>query len=309
MIDENILKSLESNIRDPSYSVIVSKFEQPEFCNKDRLKIILQQYNPNLEKIIENKENIILELKSVLNDNNIPIPSSVDSEIFVNSCVEKTLTIDSVLDSDKNNSLFISKLTGSLSNEKTQPVNSPKVSIILNKDGVNFIEKDYPNYFNRTKFKIRNNKIYISIPNKVNTFVYRSQRINKNGDVVSTVTRTEANVVDGELPLAIGSTVLNGTEYYKIEITYVLKSDITAQKIESITTPFEREIELTFNNSYSKVPGVIITMDEDKKPFVSYAVNFEEQNKKITGCTITFKNVKRMKQYDDLNITIIGLNG
>ena len=48
MINPNILKSLESNFQDTSYSVIISKFEQPEFCNKDQLKIYMEQFKPEL---------------------------------------------------------------------------------------------------------------------------------------------------------------------------------------------------------------------------------------------------------------------
>ena len=310
MIDENILKSLESNIQDPSYSVIISKFAQPKFCNKDRLEIKLQQYNPNLEEIIENKENIIIKLKETLKNNNITIPSIVNSEIFVNSCIEKTLIIDSFLDTDKNKSLFIPKLTGSLSNEEVQPLNSPITLLILDKNGIHFIEKDYPNYFNKTRFRIRDDKLYISIPNKINTFTYHVERVDNKGAVISTTNKTENDVVDGQLALNIRQSVQNGSDYYKIKITYTLKNDITTQKIESITTPFEKEIELTFNNVYIKTPGIVVTMDEDKKPFTSYIVDFtKNKKKKIIGCKITFKNVKRMKEYDDLNITIIGPNG
>ena len=63
MIDSNILKSLESSFEDPSYSVVISHFDQPSFCNKGKVEISLQQFSPNLEKIIENKENYIEELK------------------------------------------------------------------------------------------------------------------------------------------------------------------------------------------------------------------------------------------------------
>ena len=77
MINPNILKSLESNFQDPSYSVIISKFEQPEFCNKDQLKIYMEQFSPNLEHIIENNLNVIERLKSLLTENNIEIPNDI----------------------------------------------------------------------------------------------------------------------------------------------------------------------------------------------------------------------------------------
>ena len=75
MINTNILNILESNFQDPSYSVVISKFEQPEFCNKDQLKIYMQQFTPNLETIIENNKNNIDRLKQILKENNIPIPT------------------------------------------------------------------------------------------------------------------------------------------------------------------------------------------------------------------------------------------
>lgn len=309
MIDENILKSLESNIQDPSYSVIVSKFNQPKFCNKNRLEITLKQYNPNLEKIIENKENIIEILKNTLTSHNISIPNSANAEQFVNSCVEKTLTIDSNLNTDTKNSLFISELIGSISNEEEKPVTSARVLFRVDKEGIKILQKDTPNYFNKTKFRMNSSgKIIVSVPKKVESILIISKKTNANG-VVEKITNF-STIEDQKVTMNYTKSFLTNNGYFDMELRYTLRSDITTQKIESITTQFQKEIELSFNYEYEDVPGIIITMDEDKKPFGSYIVNFyENENNKINGCKITFKNVKRMKDYDNLNITIISPNG
>lgn len=61
MIDSNMLKILESTFQEPSYSVIINSIEQEEHCNKDQIRMHLQQINPNLEQIIE-KQKMILKL-------------------------------------------------------------------------------------------------------------------------------------------------------------------------------------------------------------------------------------------------------
>ena len=127
MINPEILKILETNFQDPSYSIVISNFNQEEFCNKDKLEISVQQFSPNLEKIIENKENVINELKGILLSNGISIPRNL-YELKINSCVEKVFTIESFLDSDENQ-LFFSRLTGNLNNDKPKKlINSDSIT-------------------------------------------------------------------------------------------------------------------------------------------------------------------------------------
>ena len=71
MISPNILKILKSTHEDPSYSVIITGYDQQESCDRDKTTLIVEQVNPNLYDIIENKEQVIDVLKKTLRDNNL----------------------------------------------------------------------------------------------------------------------------------------------------------------------------------------------------------------------------------------------
>lgn len=329
MINTNILKILESTLEDPSYSVIISNFNQTEFCNKDRLEMTVKQYNPNLEEIIENKMNIIDELKSLLTENNIEIPDLY--EFNINSCVNRTLIIDSVVDVNKNDSLFISRLTGSITNDIEDDLPSKKVKLSNKKGSLEIIEKDNPNLFNRLKFRKNNNDLIISISKKIETITIKDEQIDKNNEnIVETLNYSIADMEDNKITIPfldklnvyettiipaeneededeVVQELISSTDiYHNLSISYTLKNNLVNQKIESITTPFESVIELEFVNSYKNLPGVIITTDEDKKKFSSYTTQFtQNENNEYIGVKINFKNVKRSKEYSDVNITII----
>lgn len=329
MINTNILKILESTLEDPSYSVIISNFNQTEFCNKDRLEMTVKQYNPNLEEIIENKMNIIDELKSLLTENNIEIPDLY--EFNINSCVNRTLIIDSVVDVNKNDSLFISRLTGSITNDIEDDLPSKKVKLSNKKGSLEIIEKDNPNLFNRLKFRKNNNDLIISISKKIETITIKDEQIDKNNEnIVETLNYSIADMEDNKITIPfldklnvyettiipaeneededeVVQELISSTDiYHNLSISYTLKNNLVNQKIESITTPFENVIELEFVNSYKNLPGVIITTDEDKKKFSSYTTQFtQNENNEYVGVKINFKNVKRSKEYNDVNITII----
>lgn len=329
MINTNILKILESTLEDPSYSVIISKFNQTEFCNKDRLEMTVKQYNPNLEEIIENKMNIIDELKSLLTENNIEIPDLY--EFNINSCVNRTLIIDSVVDVNKNDSLFISRLTGSITNDIEDDLPSKKVKLSNKKGSLEIIEKDNPNLFNRLKFRKNNNDLIISISKKIETIAIKDEQIDKNNEnIVETLNYSIADMEDNKITIPfldklnvyettiipaeneededeVVQELISSTDiYHNLSISYTLKNNLVNQKIESITTPFESVIELEFVNSYKNLPGVIITTDEDKKKFSNYTTQFtQNENNEYVGVKINFKNVKRSKEYSDVNITII----
>ena len=329
MINTNILKILESTLEDPSYSVIISKFNQTEFCNKDRLEMTVKQYNPNLEEIIENKMNIIDELKSLLTENNIEIPDLY--EFNINSCVNRTLIIDSVVDVNKNDSLFISRLTGSITNDIEDDLPSKKVKLSNKKGSLEIIEKDNPNLFNRLKFRKNNNDLIISISKKIETITIKDEQIDKNNEnIVETLNYSIADMEDNKITIPfldklnvyettiipaeneededeVVQELISSTDiYHNLSISYTLKNNLVNQKIESITTPFESVIELEFVNSYKNLPGVIITTDEDKKKFSNYTTQFtQNENNEYVGVKINFKNVKRSKEYSDVNITII----
>ena len=77
--------------------------------------------------------------------------------------------------------------------------------------------------------------------------------------------------------------------------------------MESITTNFEKEMEISFNNRYKKLPAIIITADDNNKSFSGYSLYFsQDENNNYIGVKIIFENVRRRKNYEDINITIIG---
>lgn len=165
MIDPNILNILKSNSQAPSYSILVERFSQPEFCNKEQLQIVMHQVSPNLNDIINNKNNVIETLKGKLTENNIPIPEL--SELSINNIVSKTLSIDSILNYDQTGSMFTSGLTGSISAESVQ--NTPQQSLngrIKNKR-ITFDSKDYPNVFSNNQFNVQKEKVTIDIANNI----------------------------------------------------------------------------------------------------------------------------------------------
>ncbi|MBR6515608.1 MAG: hypothetical protein IKT40_02000 [Bacilli bacterium] len=296
MISTKILKSLESNFQDPSYSIIISSFEQPEFCNKDQIKVYMQQFNPSLEKIIENKENIIDELKTILETNNITIPDMY--ELKINSCIQKTLTIDSILEYNTKDGLLISGLTGSLENDIEQNITSRYVKGKIQDKRVILTENDTPNYLNRTRFRIKGNRLIMSIPKKISTL--NLTLIDQNTQ--QTTNYTEANITDNNINIDIDL-----THTYSFEIRYQIYNSLLTQNIESIVTPLKKNIEIQFEKKYKKIPSVIPTINEDDKVYTSYITDFViDENNYYTGVNITFKSLKRQKEYGDINITIIG---
>lgn len=312
MINTNILNILESNFQDPSYSVVISKFEQPEFCNKDQLKVYMQQFTPNLETIIENNKNNIDRLKQILKENNIPIPTDLYvSEI--NSCIQKTLVIDSVLNYDRKDSMYISQLSGTLENDVEQNLTHRMVKGKIENRRIVITENDVPNYLNRSKFKIKDDTLIISLPKKIDTAEIKVTQTNThannyddNGDldeIVKYITydsnNTDANVISIPLNLCRWK--------YQFSISYQLKESLILQKIESITTPLQHKIDINFSHVYNNVPAVILTIDEDKKVYSSYSTKFTiNEDNHYTGVSIQFKGLKRQKEYGDINITIIG---
>ena len=166
MIDPRILNILKSNQLDPSYSILINSFYQPEFCNKDELQIVVQQVNPNVFDIIDKKDIIITSLKTLLEENDIPIPDLND--LSINNITRKTLTIDSILNYDNSSNMFTSGLIGNISAESNENIPSQQLQgEILNKR-IKFSTKDYPNVLaNNNQFLIQTNQIIIDIPNNI----------------------------------------------------------------------------------------------------------------------------------------------
>lgn len=86
--------------------------------------------------------------------------------------------------------------------------------------------------------------------------------------------------------------------------------------IEMIETPLNKEILINFNYSYSKIPSVIINIDEKYEGlYKSYSTDYItetgdeynlNENTQFIGVKITFNNLKVRKSYPLIKITIIG---
>lgn len=292
MIDPNILKILQSTMNDPSFSIVITEFEQPEFCNKDQLRINLQQFNPNLEQIIENKEDYIALLKQQLKDHNITIPPF--NEISINSVIDKTLVIDSVLDVNKKDALYISGLKGIIDKSNESQTTSRVVIGRIKNKTIKIENKDYPNYFNHTKFKLTNNHFVINVPTQINTIAVKM----KVGST-ETIYRT---IVDNKVTIPV-----NYNQEYSFTITYTLRQDLTNQDIECVITEIQKNLQIKFNNTYKDLPSIIPTIDERNKIYSSYELLFDRnEHGYYTGVTIAFKNFKRTQYHGDINIIIIG---
>lgn len=293
MINQNILNILKSSFQDPSYSVIITDFQQPEFCNKNQLQMIVQQFNPNLEKIIENNERVIEELKKILEENDIEVPESLYA-LKINSCIEKTFTINSELGFNKKDSLFISQLSGSIETEEEKNIRSSIVKGKIKNKKIIIEKKDVPNYLNLSKFRIKEESLYITVPKKFETIelLINNELINTEINQKNQIIVPLDDIIDSEI---------------SFKISYTLYNDLTSQKAESIVTELQKEIEISFNNEYKKIPSVILTIDKDNKLYSGYSLDFEQdENLNYIGVKISFENLKRKKEYGDINITIIG---
>ena len=314
MISPNILNILKSTYEDPSYSVLITGYEQQENCDKDKTTLIVEQVNPNLYQIIENKEKIIEKLKRTLEENNITIPNDFN-ELFVNNIVKRCFTIESALDFDINTSMFTSKLIGDLTNGVN--TNARKFSLcaqILSPYLFKIIDPDNPPLFNKSKFKMRNNNLIIDIPKKIDTInieidqYSQSQTLpspcssESNPGIISRRSFTEDNIQNNQITIPI----INNNKY-NIRLLYTLKENLTNQYIESITTPLTKTINIEFNYTYKTLPAVILTVDKDKQNFSSYDLSFNiDKDGNYTGVAIMFKNYKTNKIDKNINIVIIG---
>ena len=219
-------------------------------------------------------------------------------ELKINSCIQKILTIDSILEYNTKDGLLISGLTGSLENDIEQNITSRYVEGEIQDKRVILTVNDTPNYLNRTKFRIKGNKLIISIPKKISTL--NLELIDQNTQ--QTINYTEANIINNNINIDIDL-----THTYSFKIRYQIYNSLLTQNIESIVTPLKKNIEIQFGKKYKKIPSVIPTINEDDKVYTSYITDFViDENNCYTGVKITFKNLKRQKEYGNINITIIG---
>lgn len=297
MIDNNILRILESTFQEPSYSVIVNSFEQENYCNKDQLKINLQQINPNLEQIVEKQKNDIETLKSLLKQHNIPIPKLNDLEI--NSVISKTLVVNSYLDINKDNNLYVSRFSGLIDKEENEDVPSKFVFGKITKGIVEIMDKDNPNLFNKNKLRMKDNILVIEIPKQI-----RNISIEFEDKTDSSVSRfDQSHIEDNKITASI-----NRAHSYEFTITYDLKTDISAHSIERISTTIQNIFNIRFNNLYKEEPSIILTVDEKDKNFSSYTLSFtkDANNLYYNGVKITLNGFRRKRTYGEISIIVIG---
>ena len=305
MINSYLLNTLESNFQDPSYSVVISKFEQPEFCNKNQLKIYVEQFTPNLEYIIENNQQNIKRLKQILQDNNISIPDDLNIS-NINSCIQKTLIIDSSLGYNKSDQMYISELNGVMGKDIDKKTIDRNVKGKIENKRIIITKADNPNYLNKSKFKIINNKLDISIPSQIDTLDVKI--IKEDKSMPTEVFEEIYSYLSSENDENKMSIPLNLATYqYYFDIFYTIKESLILQNIESITTPLKYNIDIKFSCVYKNLPAIILTIDEEKKVYSSYSTKFtKNEDNEYIGVSIQFKGLKKQKQYGDINITVIG---
>lgn len=383
MINPNLLNILKSNPDDPSYSIIIQDFNQPEFCNKDELQMTIHQVNPNVFDIIAKKDEIIQTLKELLTDNNIEIPDQYD--LSINNIVQKTLSVSSILNYDQASDMFTSGLTGSISAESNQTIPSQSVQGEIKNKRIIFTTKDYPNVLNSHQFIVQKNQLTINltddienievtlnhsdliasyndysvsipfIPFKCTTItdgqvvidiedvresIIPTQIINdldatieshnteintlQNSIDEDEMTEEEIAEINADIETLTNETnilinrkqaILNkiqglnfsSTKPFEIDIKYTYHDDITNKFIECINFELTQEITIDFLNTYKSLPGLILTIDKQNKKYSSYDTVFKTNNlDEYIGVTITFNNLKRLREPIEVNAIIIG---
>lgn len=295
MISPEITNVLKSNYVEPSYAVMITDIQSISNCNNDKITITTEQINPHPIEVIKEQADIISDLKQLLTKNNITIPSTIGAERNINSVIEKQFTINSALDFDNTQSAFVSRLTGSINNEGSQQLESRIVEGSITSKVITLTTKDYPNYFNRSKFKMKGNTLIISIPKIINS--------------VKCVVTTDGVPATYQLSTPIESNKLSIpiTGDCTFKLSYSLKKDITMKTIEYVVTPFKKLLNIQFDNIYKKIPGIVITIDAEDKYYNTYDLSFDtNENNYYTGVTITFKMTRNKIVNKDINILIIG---
>lgn len=323
MIDNKILKSLTSTFNDPSFSLLVKGFKQNNECNKDELKIILEQTNPNLYKLLEIKDYAIDELLELLQKNGITPESSTLARArqHINSIVEKELILDSNINIQENKSLS-SEINGYISIKGYG--STPQTTVIgeIKSRIVNITTKDYPTKVHVDKIRIRNNVFILNIPNNVDDIV-----IKINDEV-------QDYVIEDKNLYVFYENIHQGNHTF--QITYNNTSDLSEKTIEVFILPIDKKIDLDFENSYPFLPSVFLTVDaRDTNLYKNYNTIFKsnykcnscghiienvtEVNKcplcestlitklDYTGVILNFNSLKRRASYPDINIAVLGV--
>lgn len=100
--------------------------------------------------------------------------------------------------------------------------------------------------------------------------------------------------------------IINETNKEIPELDNIVK-DISNRHIENVTFPLQASVEIDFLYQYQSLPSVILTIDQANKLYSSYTLDFKtDTNNNYTGVTINFVNLKRKKNYGDINVLVIG---
>lgn len=94
---------------------------------------------------------------------------------------------------------------------------------------------------------------------------------------------------------------------FNFDITYTYHDDITNHFIECINFELAPEINIDFLQTYKNIPGLVLTIDEKDKKYSSYSTTFKTNEQGLyNGVTITFNNLKRLREPIDVNVIIMG---
>jgi len=94
---------------------------------------------------------------------------------------------------------------------------------------------------------------------------------------------------------------------FLIEANYTIQKDISQRYIETVSFTLAAKIDIDFIQTYKNIPSVILTIDKIDKIYSSYNLEFKkDENNNFIGVIITFNNLKRQKEYNDVNALIIG---
>lgn len=296
MIDERVLNSIISTFNDPSFSVFIKDISQNNECNKDEIIVSLEQVTPNLYKLLQTKEYVIDQLINLLKTNSISIPSSITNrnKEHINTIVEKKMILDSNLAINDDKTMR-SEINGYVDILGYGQVPIQKVTGKIRSRLVEIKEKGIPVYIPIDRFKVRDNVLYITIPNDIKDVVVKIDKQNKQ------YTR------NGNVLTVPSNGIHQGNHTFSVE--YVIKNDITTQNIEVIVTPIAKEVEIDFTEPHKEIPAIILTVDKkDMNLYTSYTTEFiyDKDIKKYTGVKIAFKNLRRKASYPKVNICILG---
>lgn len=94
---------------------------------------------------------------------------------------------------------------------------------------------------------------------------------------------------------------------FSIKANYTIQKDISQRYIETVSFTLASKIDIDFIQTYKKIPSVVLTVDQIDKIYSSYDLEFKkDENNNFIGVIITFNNLKRQKEYNDVNALIIG---